>query len=280
MSTTPPSMSMPASPSADGPTPSPSPNRSKAPVIALAVGGCACAVLLVIALVAVIGIVGFGWFRSQEPTPAGPSEETSQTPDPEDLPVTLPPGVTEDQPYLVLGSEHPDEDTPVVDFHLDFLCPHCKRLHEADPSALEEMTTARTIQLRIHPRALLETSSIPNGYSSRAANAAVCAWATSRQSTASWWVAQQALFTHQPDNGREVRDDELIAWLHEAGIGKGVDSCIREQRYRGWILKAVEPSARDQAEAVPAVFVDGRAVSVDPDAGPTPLRTAIEKATR
>ena len=170
-------------------------NRSRTPLIVALVAGAAClalALLLVIALFA--GGVVFWGSTEDGQGPAAPAGDQEPM---------VPPGAAEGQPYLELSSS---EDGPVVDVYIDFLCPHCATFHEAQGEDLQQMAQDGEITLRMHPRPMLDASSSPEGYSGRAANAAVCAYA---EDPAQWYAAESALFTHQP--GAEGLTDEELA---------------------------------------------------------------------
>lgn len=225
--------------------------RSRTPLIIGIVAGITClAVLLVIVLVVVAGGVTF-WSASDERT--GPGSSAPSEPAPGGL--ELPPGVAEDQPYLELSTS---EDGPVVDVYVDFLCPHCAAFHEAQGEDLQQLAQDGEITLRLHPRAMLDTNSTPPGYSSRAANAAVCAYA---EEPTQWFAAESALFTDQPD-AAGLTDDELATRLTEA-TGLEVADCIAEGTYLPWIQDVVEPEAVSTGQGTPAVFVDGELLTAD-----------------
>lgn len=217
--------------------------RSRTPLIIGIVVGISClAALLVIVLAVVVGGLTF-WHSSGEGT--GPAAGEG----------ALPPGVAEDQPYLELSTS---EEGPVVDVYVDFLCPHCATFHEAQGEDLQRLAQNGEITLRVHPRAMLDANSTPSGYSGRAANAAVCAYA---EDPAQWFAAESALFTDQPGTAG-LTDDELASRIAEA-TGLDVADCIAEGTYLPWIQDVVEPEAVSTGQGTPAVFVDGELLAAD-----------------
>lgn len=235
--------------------------------------GCGCAALLALLVVVVLvitvggsavgGLVGGG---SEEEEGQGPTRWGG---------IDHPPGVVEDQSFLLLGDLSPESSAPVVDLHMDFFCPHCKNLHDTDDGSLQEMAVNGEITLRLHPRAMLDASSDPTGYSSMAANAAVCAYA---EDPSLWWEAEDVLWANQPESATVEADAaEVAVWMLNAGLPESVATCIQADTYGPWIREVVEPAALDQADFTPALFVDGAQTEVDL-AVEDPVRTAIEGA--
>lgn len=222
--------------------------RSRSPLfIGLLIGLACMGVLLLVVLALVIGLVVWNGSSSDSSPEQGsaPSAAPSAGADG----TVLPPGVAEDQPYLEVGTS---ADGPVLDVYVDFLCPHCATFHDAQGEDLARMAEDGEITLRVHPRPMLDASSTPEGYSGRAANAAVCAYA---EDPAQWFAAESALFEYQPD-AAGLSDEELTALVTDA-TGLEVGDCISEGTYLPWIEDVVEPEARASTDGTPVVFLDG-----------------------
>lgn len=251
------------------------PSRSRTPLLIALVAALACAgLVLVLVLAGVAGGVIFwrGDPSADDPTSAEGSEG-SEGDDPaagqDGAGLVAPPGATEDQPYLELSTS---DDGPVVDVYLDFLCPHCATFHDNQAEELTRLAQEEEITLRMHPRPMLDASSTPSGYSGRAANAAVCAYA---EDPTQWAAAEAALFAHQP--GAEGLDDDELGTVIEEATGLDVSGCIAEQTYLGWIEDVVEPEALATGQGTPAVFIDGEQFTGDP-AAPGSLAEQLETA--
>ena len=235
-------------------------SRSRSPLLIGIIAAFACfGALLVLALAIVIGVVV--WNGSSEE----PGSEASSASDG----LVVPPGVAEDQPYLEVGTS---EDGPVVDVYVDFLCQHCATFHDAQGEDLARMAQDGEITLRMHPRPMLDASSSPAGYSGRAANAAVCAYA---EDPAQWYAAESALFEEQPD-AAGLSDEELAGLVSDA-TGLDVADCVAEGTYLPWIEEVVEPEALSRAQGTPAVFIDGEEFTGDITA-PGALEEAVAAA--
>ena len=240
--------------------------RSRTPLVLAIVGGIAC--LGLVLLLVVGGVAGF-LLLDAAPEPTG-DPGTSTTPDDTagaDGELVAPPGVAEDQPYLEISSS---TDGPVVDVHLDFLCPHCRTFQETQGEDLAQMAEAGEITLRVHPRPMLDASSTPAGYSGRAANAAVCAYA---EDPAQWLPAQEALFANQP-GASGLPDEELIGIVDEA-TGLDIAECQEAGTYQPWLQEVVEPDAQETTSGTPTVLIDGEEFSGDL-ASPGTVKDAVE----
>lgn len=248
----------PAAPPPAGPAPDP--NRKRNLILGI-VGGLACLGLLA---AVVIGLIGFALFRAQ---PSDPVSGRAPMPDGSQ---TAPPGVADGQPYLELSTA---TDGPVVDVYLDFLCPHCATFADNNGSDLQELAEAGTITLRVHPRPMLDANSSPAGYSGRAANAAVCAYA---EDPALWFPVEEALFDEQP-GAEGLTDQELTEVVTDAGASDAVGECITAGTYLPWIQDVVEPQARESTQGTPTVLIDGVQYTGAIDQ-PGALREAIKAA--
>lgn len=247
--------------------------RSRTPLVLAIVGGIAC--LGLVLLLVLGGIIGFLVMEEGSETADGPGTSTTASPEDggEDTAdtgeIVAPPGVAEDQPYLELSSS---ADGPVVDVHLDFLCPHCKTFEETQGEDLAQLAQDGEITLRVHPRPMLDASSTPAGYSGRAAHAAICAYA---EDPAQWFPAQAALFENQP-GAEGLSDEELVAIVDEA-TGLDIAECQAEGAYQPWLQEVVEPDAQATTSGTPTVLIDGEEFTGDL-AAPGSVREAVESA--
>lgn len=243
---------------------SPTPPRSRTPLVVGIIAAIAC---LGLALLVVVGLVVGGVLytsgRTDQEVPAGSGSSTGD--------LVLPPGVDADAPYLELSTA---ADGPVVDVYVDFLCPHCATFHDAQGADLQLLAEDGEITLRLHPRPMLDPNSSPAGYSSRAANAAICAYSEDADPTA-WFAAETALFDSQPGESG-LTDEELTDLVGEAA-GADVSSCVDEGTYIPWVQQVVEPEARESTAGTPAVLINGEDFTGDAaEAGS--LKEAIEAA--
>ena len=101
----------------------------------------------------------------------------------------------------------------MVDVYEDFLCPICERFEKRYGTDLTTALNANQITVRYHSIAILDERTTPTGYSTRAANAALCSV------TAGIFPAyHKQLFDSQPAEGSAgLTDDQLIAVRHGPG---------------------------------------------------------------
>lgn len=145
----------------------------------------------------------------------------------------------------------------VVDIWSDYLCPACERFEERYG---EELTTALNegrITVRHHEIAILDERSDPPGYSTRAADAAVCS------SAAGIYPAfHERLFDAQPAaGGPGLTDEQLIAF--GTGLGGDIGACVSDATNSAAVAAETEaattnPALRgEQGFGTPTVTVDG-----------------------
>lgn len=235
--------------------------RSRTPVLIAVIAAGAC--LLLVLLVVIAAVVGISLYRSGDDDAAGGSDSSGTS-------LELPPGVAEDQPYLELSSG----DGPVVDVYLDFACPHCAAFVEANGEDARTMAESGDITLRVHPRPMLDANT--DGYSSRAANAAVCAYAADEADPAGTWFAAEEALMAGMENSPGMDDAELAQVVTDA-TGQDVADCLADGTYVPWIQDVVEPEALESTQGTPAIMIDGSIVQID-TATPGSLREAVDEA--
>ena len=85
----------------------------------------------------------------------------------------------------------------VIDVYEDFLCPNCEIFEKAYGNEIVSALNEGKLTVRYHSIAILDSRSTPPGYSTRAANAALCAVPAGIYPT-----YHQKLFASQPLRGR------------------------------------------------------------------------------
>lgn len=241
----------------------PTPSRSRSPWLIGGILGAACLLIIGVLVVALIaGGYLFGMGGQEDPTPSGDPVTTATDPqtgggssdgggasDGGGEQMALPPGVEDGQTYLTMG------DGPVVvDVYSDFACPHCAVFSDVNGDDLEEMIEDGKITLQIHPRPMLDERTTPPGYSSRAANAAVCAYAETGDPE-DWFDAEEALFEIQAE-GAGMSPEELAGVVEDA-TDIDVTDCVTGETYVSWLQDVVEPEARQSTPGTPVVFING-----------------------
>jgi protein-disulfide isomerase len=151
-----------------------------------------------------------------------------------------------------------------VDVYEDFQCPNCRNFEEAVGATMDADVRANRAQVRFHPIAILDASS-NNQYSTRAANAAICA---SDISVDTFVAYHNYLFkpSVQPAEGAGGRSDtQLEGYGQKVGITKGAelttfDQCVGSQNHKALIEAMTEDASKNGINATPTVKVNGKQI--------------------
>ena len=123
------------------------------------------AVVIGVALLAAAVIGGVLWTNASKNATAGqtiPVATTSQA---------TAAGVVESRQGVVVVAGKPGAKA-TIDIYADFLCPICGEFQKQYGTQIEQQINAGTLQVRYHMVPLLNTRSVPEGYSLASANAA------------------------------------------------------------------------------------------------------------
>ena len=130
----------------------------------------------------------------------------------------------------------------VVTLTEDFQCPVCRDFEQRSGAFLEDLVERGEVTINYRPISFLDRSST-NGYSSRAANAAMCVLDVG--GAEAYKEFHDLLYANQPDEFTAGPSDaELIADAAQVGVA-GVDSCVRKKRYGPWLKKAYNAAMKD-----------------------------------
>jgi protein-disulfide isomerase len=137
---------------------------------------------------------------------------------------------------------------------------------------------ANTAQVRYHPLAFLDASSSGNRYSSRAANAALCA---SDISVDVFVKFHNVLFTPaaQPKEGSNGRTNtQLVGYAQKAGLDPAqmttFTTCLNGEQHKSVVQAFTDYASKHGITSTPTVLVDGKRV----DATLSGVRKAIAAA--
>jgi protein-disulfide isomerase len=137
----------------------------------------------------------------------------------------------------------------VVDVYEDFLCPICERFEERYGTDIATAVSANQITVRYHAIAILDGRTTPEGYSTRAANAALCA-----VDTGIFPAYHQKLFGAQPAEGSAgLTNDELVALGADLPVQGDFAGCVNGTSNTSAIAAETEKAA-----ATPALQTDGQ----------------------
>jgi protein-disulfide isomerase len=139
----------------------------------------------------------------------------------------------------------------LVEIYGDFQCARCGQFQRTVEPQIRKLVEQGKVRLAYFP-ALTAMESLAS------ANAAVCAG-----DQGAFWPYHDYLFAHQlPENSGAPTSDQLIQFARQAGINSsGFDACVRDGTYNGWVMQISAQGAARGVRIMPAVFVNGRALS-------------------
>jgi protein-disulfide isomerase len=137
----------------------------------------------------------------------------------------------------------------VIDIYEDYLCPSCERFEERYGNELTTALNDGRISVRFHSIAILDELSAPTGYSTRAANAALCS-----VPAGIFPRFHKRLFDDQPAEGSAgLSDDQLIALGSELGAQGDFAACVQGSTNVDAVKAETEKATND-----PALQTQGR----------------------
>lgn len=158
-----------------------------------------------------------------------------------------------------------------VDLFEDFQCPVCASLEAGLGAPLEKLVTDGSVKVRYHMMAFLDGQSNDNRYSSRAANAALCASDISVDAFQKFHAVLYGKDTTgkpvQPSEGGNGHTDaEFEAYLKQAVPKVTTEqtttfaSCLGTEDHKALVQAITDDSSKRKVSGTPTVFVDGKAV--------------------
>ena len=217
---------------------------------------------LVVAIVAVVGLVMVNSVRPPSPGPAN----------------MLSDGVKIGEAFAAVPTAAlQPEGTPVpskanaanvidLRIYIDYQCPYCGDFEAANSAQIKKWVSTGAATLEIHPLAILDQLSLGKKYSTRAANAAAC---VANFSPNQFFDFSALLFANQPkENTEGLTDNQIIALTKKAKVGKAdsIDNCITDQRFKSWTNAATARATMDplagtdvkKLASTPTVIINGK----------------------
>ena len=153
----------------------------------------------------------------------------------------------------------------VVDVYEDYLCPICERFEERYGSDLTTALNNNQITVRYHSIAILDNLTTPAGYSTRAANAALCSVAAGI-----FPAYHKQLFDSQPaERSAGLTDAELIALGTDLGAQGDFAGCVNGATNAGAITSETEKASStaalqtDGQFGTPTVAIGGKKIDLN-----------------
>jgi protein-disulfide isomerase len=173
--------------------------------------------------------------------------------------------VTADGTVVVAGRP----GAPVtVDVYEDYLCPICERFEQRYGSEMTQALNDGKITVHYHQIAILDSRTNPPGYSTRAANAALCS-----VPAGIFPAYHEALFAQQPAEGSAgLGNDQLVAIGSQLGAQGDFASCVTSGRNASAVTAETQAAVSNPALqsngvfGTPTVAIGGTKINIsDPD---------------
>lgn len=154
-----------------------------------------------------------------------------------------------------------------VDLFEDFHCPACNAFEQSAGGDIGAQIAQGRIQVRYHLLSLFDGSSKGNRYSSRAANAAICASDVSVELFARYHALlfgkNSSNVNTQPAQGSSGRTDiQLIDLAKQTGAVpaslKPFMTCVQIEEHQGFVQATQEAASKRGIGQVPTVLVNGK----------------------
>ncbi|HEY3715420.1 MAG TPA: MauE/DoxX family redox-associated membrane protein [Jatrophihabitantaceae bacterium] len=177
-----------------------------------------------------------------------------------------------------------------VDVFEDFQCPICLQFEQSAHTDVAAKIKADQIQVRYHMMAFLDSASSGNRYSSRAANAALCASDINVDTFAKYHDILYGKDTSgkqvQPaENANGRTDTQLIGYARQAGItGTNLttfQTCVNTEQHKALVEAITENASKRGVSGTPTVMVAGKKLgTVDKASLDAAIAAAAAKAPK
>ena len=172
-----------------------------------------------------------------------------------------------------------------VDIYEDFQCPNCLVFEQKVATQLDADVRANKAQVRFHTLAFLDASSNGNHYSTRAANAALCASDVSVDDFVTYHNVLYGSFKGkqvQPAEGSSGRTDTQLesyaASLKLTGATLTTfDQCVQGQTHKALVEAITEKASEHGVNGTPTIKVNGKSISPTLDAWNKAIADALKK---
>ena len=157
----------------------------------------------------------------------------------------------------------------VLDVYEDFQCPVCLELEQAAGKDIAKLIKDGTVRVKYHMLGFLDGSSNGNRYSTRAANAGICA---SDVSTEAFQAFHAVLYGKdskgnniQPAEGTNGRNNaELESYFKKALPNATSDqitafqNCVADEQHAALVAAATDHASKIGVSGTPTVYVNGK----------------------
>jgi protein-disulfide isomerase len=137
-----------------------------------------------------------------------------------------------------------------IDVYEDFLCPNCEVFEKTYGNEIVSALNEGKLTVRYHSIAILDSRSNPAGYSTRAANAALCAVPAGVYPT-----YHQKLFASQPSEGSAgLTDTQLVQFGADLGAKGDFAGCVTSAKNAAAVTAETKKAVADPALQTNGLF--------------------------
>ena len=167
---------------------------------------------------------------------------------------------------LANGIVYGKKAAATVEIYEDFGCPLCLQFEQATHAQLDKDVKANLAQVRFHPISILDRNS-PNRYSTRAANAGLCA----SDAGVNQFVAFHNILFGTNAKGKQVQpkegtagpsDAQLVALAQQAKLTSAqvttFTGCLQGNNYVPMVEALTENASKKGVTGTPTIFVNGK----------------------
>lgn len=169
-----------------------------------------------------------------------------------------------------------------VDIYEDFQCPNCSNFENAAGAQIDKDVRANKAQVRFHLMSFLDESSNGNRYSSRAANAALCASDLSVDDFVKYhnYLFRKGVQPAENSNGRN--DTKLIEYAQKAGLPQAkitstFTPCVTDESHKALVEALTEQASKNGVNSTPTIKVNGKSIKPTLDAWNKAVADALKK---
>lgn len=195
---------------------------------------------------------------------------------------TTPAGATGEAGGIIINADKTKANAATLDIYEDFQCPYCAQMHALYGPTVTKLANAGTLKVAYHMKNFLEKNMRGQGSTSstRPANAAACAADAGKFS-----AYHDLVLKNQPETEGVGYADELLLQLGEkAGISGGAlgtwTQCVKDGRYKGYVQRVDEASAKNGINSTPTYQVNGQTLELKQDTTPAQFEAMVLEAAK
>jgi protein-disulfide isomerase/uncharacterized membrane protein YphA (DoxX/SURF4 family) len=176
-------------------------------------------------------------------------------------------GLTATNANATNGVVYGKKAAATVDIYEDFMCPICGEFEQSVGKTLEADVIANKAQVRYHPISILDRASNGTNYSTRAANAAVCASDVSVDAFVKFHGILFQKDVQPKENTSGLGDGRFLQIAQQAGMATGATAtfttCLQNEDHKALVEGLTENASKRGVTGTPTVYVNGKKVNAD-----------------